>query len=328
MVAHAHAVSGTERMSKTAWFGVYPVLCLVWLGTTGLSIASSNSVTAPNIHLSAAQVRLIGLVFSLPLLLIWVVILFAGLSMLRYSRAINGARESSGFRFVAYSVFVLLAGQMVGSYLGGLQQLASRNAADPQHTKLIFVIIINYASVMFALATYGLLLRGSQLLLNSIGERLGTVKKLKPALLACAALAAVYMWLIYANPARQVSVDTGVTPIFGLPYWLIVLTVALPCVVAWAMGIVALMGIYRYRLKTTGIVYKLLFKKLVVGMTLFISTTISLQLFAQLYTLYADSTASVILGIIALIYLLLAYSFVLVAQGARKLNTIETLLIE
>jgi hypothetical protein len=315
-----------STIARLSW--AYPVVCLLWLGMVGLSIAASSSVNTNRIKLSADQVRLLDVSVALPGLLIWLTILFAGLSIRRYVHNIAEAKESAGFRYITYGIFALLAGLIINSYVGGLQQLFSQHAADPQRVKATFVVINNYVSVIAALVTYGLLLQSSRLLLKSLGRQLDLGRKLIPIVGAFIALTAVYLWLIHANPVRQVSANSSFNTTFGLPYWLIVLTVALPCVIAWFIGVIALIGLYQYHEKTPGIVYKLLFKKLVLGMTLFIGLTILLQLLVQLYTLYANSTLPALLGLIAIVYLILVYAFVLIAQGAKKLNTIETLLLE
>lgn len=317
-----------EQPQKTNSLLAYLSLCVVWIGVVGLTMASDTGLRTSKIRLSAAQLHMIDIVAALPGLLIVLSILFAAISIGHYARAIAGSKEGAGFRFVAYGIFALLVGLLAGSYLGALQQLLSQHARDPQKVKTTFVIISNYVSVVSALVTYGLLLQGGRLLLRAIGQRLDVAKKLLPLVLGFVGLTAVYLWLIHANPASQTSVDPGIEPTFGLPYWLTVLTVALPFVVSWFVGVLALMGIYQYRQKTTGVVYKLLFRKLFVGLALFIGLTISLQLFTQLYGLYAESSLSVILSLNAVVYLILTYAFVLIAQGARKLNAIETLPVE
>ena len=320
----ARTVTAAKKQKPSSLLA-YGSLCLLWAGATGLSVVTTTGVTAARIRLSAAQVRIVDIVFAAPLLLIWLAVLFAALSMWRYSRMIAGAKESAGFRYLSYGIFVLLTGLIAGSYLGGLQQLVSRHASDPQAVKTAYVVINNYVSVVSALAMYALLLHGSQLLLKTLGKHISVGKKLIPIVAGFVALTAAYLWLIHSNPASRVSLSPGTNPTFGLPYWLIVLTVALPLVVSWVLGVAALIGLYQYGRRTPGIVYQILFKKLVVGMTLLIGLTIALQLFTQLYTLYADSTLSFLLGIIVVIYLLLTYAFLLIAQGAAKLNAIETL---
>ncbi|HSX05671.1 MAG TPA: hypothetical protein VLF69_04340 [Candidatus Saccharimonadales bacterium] len=327
MKHRASSRTAVRKSSKLHTWLAYAGVAVLWMGTLIMSITGSDGVTTSKIKLSATQVHVINAIFALPALIILLAILFAALSIRRYAHAIDGSKESAGFRFVAYGIFALLAGLLIGSYIGGLRQLIARHAADPEHVKTTFVIISNYISAAMALVTYGLLLHGSQLLLRSIGRRLNVQRQAVPLLLAFGSLTVIYLLLIHGNPARQTSVDPGVSPTFGLPYWLTVLTVALPFVLSWLIGALALIGLHQYRQKTTGIVYKMLVKKFVTGMTLFIGLTIFLQLMTQLYNVYADSL-SALLGIIVLVYLGLTYSFIVIALGAKRLNTIETLLIE
>lgn len=320
----AHQNPSRKMVSWWAYLG----LTVVWLGTAGLSILASDSSAAARFNLSVMQLRLLQLVFVLPGLVILLAILFAALSIWRYARAIAGAKEAAGFRSVAYGISALLIGLVVGNYVSSMRQLVVQHAADPEKVKTAFVIVNNYVSVAWALVTYGFLLRGSQLLLRSIGKRLNLKRKLLPTVAVFAVLTVTYLWLIHGNPGRQMSASPDLNPTFGLPYWLTVLTVALPFVVAWFVGVLALIGMYQYRTQTPGVVYKLLFKKLIIGMTLFTGLTIILQLLTQLYSVYATHSLPAILGIVALIYITLTYAFILVAQGARKLNSIENLLIE
>lgn len=325
MPSPKHDARHKELASRVA----YLLLCFLWIGTVSLSIRVNTGLSTSKIKLSATQLHMIDLAVSLPGLLIWSTILFAGLGIRRYVRSLETSKEGPGFQSIAYGIFALLVGLVVSSYLGGLQQLLSQHAADPQKVKTTFVIITNYVSVVSYLVTYSLLLHGSQSLLKSLGVRLHLSKRAITTIAAAfVGLTIAYLWLIHANPARQVSVSSGFNPTFGLPYWLIVTTVALPTVVAWLIGLLALIGMHQYRAKTTGIVYKILFQKLMIGMTLFIGLTMLLQLLVQVSSWYTNSSLSALLALIAVIYLILTYAFVLIAQGAKKLNTIETLLLE
>jgi len=306
----------------------YGGLTLVWLFIVLLSVTANNTSLATKYKLSTTQLHMLQLAVSIPGLVIWATILFAALNIRRYAHTIAGSKEGPGFRFIANSLFALLMGLVTNSFLGGLKQIVVQHATDPQTVETTFVVMNNYVSVVAALASYGLLLHGSKLLLRSIGKQLDLAKKLLPVGVAFVALTTAYLWLIHGNPARQMSSDPVINTTFGLPYWLIVFTVALPFVIAWLVGVLALMGVYQYRAEASGIIYKLLFRKLVVGMTLFIGLTIGLQLFIQLYSLYATRSLSSLLGIVAVVYLILAYGFILIAQGAQRLNKIETLLIE
>jgi len=315
----------SQKMITTAW---YVGISIVWIGAIALSVAANNSETAARFKLSAAQIRLLQLVFALPGVLIVLAILFGGLSIWRYARAIGGSKEGRGFRFISYGVFALLAGLIISNYLGGLQQLLAQHAANPQKVKTDFVISSNYAAVVVSFITYGLLLKGSYLLLRSIGRQLDKARRLAPVAALFTLLAVLYAWLIHGNANSRVSVGPGLSPTFGLSYWLVVSTVALPLVASWFVGVVALMHLRKYYTATKGVVYRLLFKKFVIGMTLFIFLNIALQLLTQLASFYNTRNLSGILALIVVIYGALAYAFILIAQGAQKLHTIEDILIE
>ncbi len=315
----------SQKMVTTAWYGG---VSAIWLGGVALSLLVDTSDAAARYNLSTFQIRLIQLIFALPGLLIVLAILFGGLSIWRYARAIGNSKEGKGFQFIAYGIFALLAGLIVGNYLSDLQQLLAQHATDPQRVKTDFVIISNYVSVLVSLVTYGMLLKGSHLLLDSLNKRLDTVKRLAPVIAAFILLTILYAWLIHGNANRQVATDPSLSPAFGLPYWLTVFTVAVPFVISWLVGAVALLHLRRYYTVTKGIVYKLLLKKFVVGMALFIFLNIVLQLLTQLSSVYSTRNISGILSLIVVVYGALIYAFVLIARGAQKLNTIENILIE
>ena len=138
-------------------------------------------------------------------------------------------------------------------------------------------------------------------------------------------LCAAYLVLVFTNPDRRVSSEPNLNPTFGLPDSLILLTVALPYMAAWLFGMLAILGLYRYTDQTGGIIYKHLFKKLALGLTILISLTIVLQFLVQFASYWATAGLSALLGLVALIYLLLIVAHVQVANGARQLNIIETL---
>ncbi len=315
----------SQKMITAAW---YAGVSLMWVGAIVLSVAANNSEAAARFKLSITQIRLLQLILALPGLLIVLAILFGGLSIWRYARAIGDSREGEGFRCIAYSVFALLAGLVISNYLSGLQQQLAQHATNPQNVKTDFVIVSNYVAVAVSFATYGMLLRGSYVLLRSIGRQLDKAKQLTPVAVLFSLLAVLYAWLIHGNANSRVAAGPGLSPTFGLSYWLIVFTVALPLVVSWFVGVVALMHLRRYYTTTKGVVYKMLFKKFVIGITLFIFLNIALQLLTQLSSVYNTRNLSGILALIVVIYGALAYAFILIAQGAQRLNTIEDILIE
>ncbi len=322
-MAHSNNSSAIRLQGNDAL--AYGGVCILWAMSTFLSLLGNNDATLQKYNISVSQLHLLQVAVSLPGLFIWLAILFAVLSIYHYACAIAGSKDSTGFRYIAYGLCALLLSFIASNVLNGIQPLLSDVAAKPEAVKTTFVVIRNYVSVVSALFTYGMLFLGSRSLLASIGRRLHAKKLFLNLLIPFALLTSAYLWLIFSNPSRQTSTDPTIDPTFGLPGALIVLTVALPYVVSWMLGVAALIGLYRYRAKTSGMVYKILFTKLVTSMTVFIGITIILQLLTQFSDFLSKTSLSSILGIIVLLYLVLGYAFILVAQGAKGLNKIETL---
>jgi hypothetical protein len=313
-----------QSFSKLA----YGVLILLWGLIVYINIKANNNQTISRYHLSQNELHEIFYLISLPILLIWISILYATLNIRRYSISITDSKESPGFRNIANGLFMLLVSLVVTTFLGGLQSILSQNAADPSKVRTNFIIVSNYVAVVAALATYGFLLRGSQLLLRSIGKRLNLSKQMVPLILSFVVLTAAYLFLIHSNPTRQMSADQTINPTFGLSYWMIVLTVALPFIVSWLLGISALIGLYRYNTAVKGSVYRFLFRRLLTGMTIVIGLTIILQLLTQLSNINDIKNVSTILSIISVLYLILIYTFFLIVQGVKQLDKIETVSLE
>jgi hypothetical protein len=304
--------------------GYGAVVCF-WILTLVLSFSVKNQQALDHYRLSLTGLRIVQASFLLPILFMWLAMLFAAISFYRYARQIKGSKDSTGFRYISYALGVILVSSIVASLLSGLRGLLSESAADPTSIRSTFVVLSNYISVIAALLIYGCLYKASRSLLQSINYHFDLSKHYLKVVLPILLLAALYLILIFKNPARQVSQDPIASPTFALPDALIFLTVAVPYIISWFMGILALTGIYLYQEKTKGVVYKLLLKQLVTGITVLIVLTITLQLITQFSLFWARSGLSAILGIIFLIYIALIIAYVLVAKGAQKLNKIETL---
>src|SRR5579872_6611484 len=101
----------------------YLVVLLAWVETVALSLLAKNTATVTKYKLSTWQLHSILVAFSLPGLLIWLAILFAALSLYKYSHNLKPAKQAPGFQLIAYSFFVLLLGLIVSSLIGNIQTL-------------------------------------------------------------------------------------------------------------------------------------------------------------------------------------------------------------
>lgn len=303
----------------------YGGVVVIWIISLVISFSANNEQARSHYHLTEGSLHILQMIFSLPALFIWLAILFAVLSFYRYARQIQRSQESPAFRYIAYGLAAALFTSIVTTYLSGLQVVMSEHITHRGTVEDSFIIIRNYVALVGALATYWWLYKSSQALLATIGEELDIRRQNSKAWLPFVFLAIVYFSLILSNPSRQFSSDSNVNPTFALPDFLTIVTVALPYLAAWFMGCVSLVGIYRYRQQTKGIVYKRLFTKLWRGLVTVVSLTIILQLLSQFANFFAETGLNAIIAIISLIYFILIAAYLLVARGALELNKIEVI---
>lgn len=302
---------------------VYTLVGLLWLINIGVNLMTSNKQVSERYGIPESALDLIAVALSLPLLLIWLAVAFAAISFYRYAQNIKGSKDAKSFRLISYGLFAALAGLLASSLLSTLQTILGQFVVDPSSLQTPFVIVRNYVSMAAALATYGCLFFGSTALLEVIGKTLNGWRQIMPVLVPFTGLAVLYLWLVFTNESRQVSTIPGYAPTFGLPDYLILLTVALPYLVAWFLGITALRNIIQYQSQTPGIIYKKIFKRFVIGITTVIGLTIILQLISQFSGFWASKGLSAILGAVAVIVFILIYAYIQVALGARQLHKIE-----
>lgn len=304
----------------------YGSVFVIWAASIWLSLLPKNTEALKQYKLTASNLHIIQISLSLPTLFIWCAILFAALSFYRYSRQIAGSKESPAYRYIGYGLTYMFVGSIVGSFINSIRAILSENANDPQQVKTHFVIIANYIAVASALGLYYYLFKGGKTLLGTaIKGRIHPSKYSILVVVPFLVVAISYLFLIFDNPNRRMSTNPKIVPSFGLPDALILLTVALPYLLSWFLGFIALASLYRYQAATAGVFYKQLFKKLVNGMTMVIALTIALQVISQFATFFVDKNLSFILQFIAVIYIIIIVGLVLVARAARQLNKIETL---
>jgi hypothetical protein len=302
----------------------YVGVFILWLSSLILSLQQTNEAALKQYDLTESSLHTIQIILSFPALFIWVTLLYAFLSFYRYARQIAGSPDSPGFKYIAWGLGALLSSFILTNFLRQIRGLLAENSANPDSIDNTFIILTNYVSVVAAFLAYLWIYKGSRSLLASIKVNLTLPKNMFRFVIPFAVLAAVYLTFIFINPERRISTHENINPTYALPDLLILITVAIPYLVAWWFAILALIGLYRYKKLSTGIIYKSLFDRLLKGLTALISLTIFLQLLTQFTAFLAQSGLNSILGIITVLYIVLVGAFIAVGRAAQQLNKIET----
>lgn len=299
-------------MRSRAYVLAFVVLLLVYIGLTfGLPV---DPATLERYKLSEFKVRLINLTVVIPLVAIWLTALFGFVNLKKYAQAIAHTKEGRAFNYLAWGLMVLAFSLPLNSIAGFLVRYLSRN-----NSELVMPLTItrNHLAVLFAIATFWLLMIGARALTKTVQKaKLYIPESFAIGLIA---LSALYAWLITAKPFNNGAEERA----FFLPSGVLVLTLVIPYVLAWRAGLVAMYHMFTFHQKVKGVIYKSAFRDLAAGIGVTVLVSVLIQLIttssAQLNRLNLTPILLIVYGLL----ILYAVGFGLVARGAKKLKRLE-----
>jgi hypothetical protein len=316
-------IPGLPTFSRKIALGIFFVTVL-WVITLVISFNADSSEAITKYHVTRSSLNVLLVVLSIPSLFIWAALVYAVMTFYSYARLIGNSKDGVAFRWIGHALALSLVGMIASNFFNQI-----RNFKDSAGNTVIStdqgVIAANYLAVSVALFTSWFFLRGSMTLLESIKQKTSVGKLFQKAWLPMLLISGFYVVLVFSNQDRTVATHASVTrPTYALSDPLIILTIVVPYIVSWFFGLLAIVGITRFQHETNGIVYKRVFRKLALGLSLIIGLTISLQLLTQFTGFLSNSKLSAILGIITIIYIVIIAAYVFIARAAARLSLIES----
>lgn len=274
------------------------------------------------LHMTKEAIDLLRLSFALPYLLIWLAAAYSFIRIKRYAVTIQPSREASSFHKIANGI-ILLLGSLI---LASTSSAAKNYFVDFTDLRPLLTIFTNYAYVVPYLFAFILLFRGVKELISQQGN--GKMPFHNYFLYGIPLILFVYIWLelIFTNPSRVIppAVDVSKFATYYLPDSLLVLTIVIPSIITWVLGLLTIIKLRLYYLKVKGVLYKLAFSSIVQGL---IGVTLGSVFLQALLSLGPQRLINLGLEyILFLIYVFLflqALGFFLIARGANKLTKIE-----
>jgi hypothetical protein len=306
-------------VSNKNWF-YYIAVFITWLVYVLLTFSAPVTETSKKYGLTQPTLDALRITVALPLLIIWLLAIYGALHLKRYAQTIEKGFDGQSLHKMSIGLFVLALGMISSSLFGTIRSL---NIYNPEIV-VIMTILTNYLNVITPLIAYFLIFQSSSKLLHNINAKaVSQVHKLL-ALLPLGILAALYIWLTLSNPNRQTPVSSDTAASFYLSDPLIFLTIIIPVVIAWGLGILSVLNIYSYMKNVQGIIYKQSLKYMAFGIVGVVGASILTQ---ALLALGATRLMGVSLGwLLCIVYVLLAaiaLGYVLIALGSKKLSKIE-----
>lgn len=282
-----------------------------------LAVIPPNHSSLLRYHLTNSNFHVLIFVFSLPLMMIWFPAFFAYAKLRLYALSIEKTAEGADYLRLSYGVQWLAWALPVTAIATQLFNGIS-NANAGFHPAA--VIITNYISVALPLIGFTLIGSATRGLLGHVKLRLSlNDTRLIGVVLAIAGVLFCYFTLRKFNLNSLSSTDN---PYF-LPIWLMLLTVAIPYLYAWFVGIVATYEMFRFSRHVRGLLYRQALSMLAGGLISVVISSIALQYISTIN----PRTGAIVIGanlVFGYIFRVLAgVGFVLIAFGIARLKKIE-----
>ena len=295
----------------TVFIGLYLILT---------QILPANKFALETYGLTPLRYHLLLLLVVLPFIGIWYAAFYSFSRLKTYATAIQKSPEGQDFRqlaigsgWLAYALPTLAFTTIIINSL--TDSYPARHPAA--------IIFNNYLSLILPFIAFTILSNSARQLANRANLRLsmGAARGLIAIFIV---LGVAYGYFSF-NHLSHLSL-TASDNIYYLPVWLVVVSIMIPYLYAWFIGLLAAYEIMLFAKQVKGVIYRQALRSVAYGLAIVIVSSIALQ-FVNCVMPYSSSSGtqqlnSVLIGVF-IVELLSAIGYGFIAVGARRLIKIE-----
>jgi hypothetical protein len=295
---------------KSRIFYWYAAFVSVYAGL--LLIPSPNRTTLRKYHLHATGLRGLDVTIIILEAVIWFAAFYGYSKLYSYSRLIGKNKEGKHVGRIARGLLILSVGLPAASMLSGILSIIANHHGSFTATS---TIINNYVGVVFPLLAFIWISMGARGLTDMARTR-PRLRWLNVVSLVVIALGSILCCLI-------VSAHKDLRLTYHMSPELVILTLALPYMYIWFLGLFAVAELHAYSQKVVGVVYRKSWIWLAAGLTSIVFLSILIQYLSTLSTWLTKLSLSAILLLLYALLLLLALAYILLALATKQLMKIE-----
>ena len=293
----------------------FALLASVYLFT--IIFLPANSATVHTYNFSNFEYRFILLAIGLPLMLIWLAAFYGSKKLLDYAITIKKTPEGAYFEQLAYGCLWLawsIALPLVTSTL-----LGSLANTWPE-LKPASVIIANYLALVLPLAAFTIIGNATWHLLKTTKARL-SLMSIRVLVLLTITIGSIYCYTTFnGSVSTELSNSDNA---YYLPTWLIIISILIPNIYLWFVGLFAVYKLSLFSQQARGVLYKKALRLVVIGLVAVIFSLVALQYVVGVQPRDWHLMLNAELLIILFLRLLSGFGFALLALGAIRLKRIE-----
>lgn len=277
----------------------------------------ANRATMEAYNLTPLGYRIVYFSLILPSLIAWFAAFTGYFKLGEYARSISSTPEGSHFQKLAtgaaWLAWSLPVAAIIGVTLGGI----ANKWPDFLPTA---AIISNYVNLILPLIAFSIIGVSARGLLSQ--AKLHFDQHTSQWIMLLFVLAGVlycfltFRWFDLSNPG---STDNP----YYMPIWLTLLTVSIPYLYAWFVGLLAAYDITLFSKNVRGVLYKHALRYLVAGLVVVIASSVTLQYINTADPRFGKIIFDERLLLVLVFRLLRALGFILLIIGALRLKKIE-----
>ena len=295
---------------------LFVLFAIVYLAQSIL--ISPDQATLDKYDISAGEAAWLSLTIAVPYIVIWFIALVGYLRLRAYVKPIKKSPDGAGFNMISKGIFWLALWLPITAIISGMS--THYYNANPATTNDL-IIINNYLNIALLLPAFALVYLGSKKLVSLVKVQQAWYSE--KAILLYISFAALYVYLVLQDPSRLTPTGSSDVATYYLEDWAIVLTLIIPRLIMWFLGLQAVLNIYAYQKKVKGEIYKQALTKLAWGIGGVVIAVIVLRCLQSLSSQLNDLGLGMLLILLYILLIILSIGYVFIASGAKKLKRIE-----
>jgi hypothetical protein len=277
-----------------------------------------DQATLDKYNISSNQLHLLVLTIAIPYIIIWAIGLVGYLRLRSYTKFLGKGKDGVGFRTVARGVFLFTLWLPVSTLLASL---ASRYYGNHPATTEELTWLVNYVNLLILLPAFFLINQGAEYLVRTTKAKWVGMSRFQ--IIAFTWVMAIYVFVTFQDSARNVPASAGDAATYYMPDWVILLTIILPRIFMWFLGLSAAASIILYGREVKGTIYKIALRYVALGIAGVVIASIVLTMVQSLTAALNDLSLAILLLLIYLLLIVIGVGYVLIAKGTKQLQKIE-----
>jgi hypothetical protein len=302
------------------WIISAPFLALAVVYIWQVLTATVSPDEQAQYHASEAQIHKLSLAIALPYIVIWIVGLVGYLWLRSYTAYLGKDKDAGGFRSLTFGVGLLTFWLPLSTLASGL---ASSYYTNHPAATASLVRLVNFANILLLLPAFWLVYQGTIRLLQSAKVTRNGLSPKQTILYIL--LCALYVFVVFHDPVRLTVRDDVQAATYYMSDWWILLTIVIPRLIMWYLGLAAAANIILYRHKVKGSIYKEGLRLVAFGLTGVVISTIVLRIVQSLSIQLSKLSLLVLFLVVYVLLAIIAVGYVYLAKGASRLQKIEEL---